>query len=203
MNVESLMPMSKAMYELMKKEGIEDREMGSVLQNVRTDILNNSMSRVRLEEVYFNLLKDIVWYNFEREENAESLKDIGKKYPHFQVCCDESDEIQNSELEPLKKELKDIRKKIANKTTLLARLIVTKSILEEVTPNDTPVYYIDKRTGETTPSKRYRGSIACEVNDSVCGYKLEHIKLNALIDSLLAAIDKGINNQSSVQVVFM
>ena len=80
MNVESLMPMSKAMYELMKKEGIEDREMGSVLQNVRTDILNNSMSRVRLEEVYFNLLKDIVWYNFEREENAESLKDIGKKY---------------------------------------------------------------------------------------------------------------------------
>lgn len=201
MNINNLMPISQKVYDLLLKNNIKEYEVSSVLKNVYNDIVNNSIIHIKIEEMYFNMLKDIVWYNLERKENADDLKDFGSKYQSFMFCCDSTNIINASDVESIKNELVDIKKKLGDNKILLVQLTGK----EELFVIDSKVHFIDKRqTLEKTHTKRKsKEMLSCVIQDSLNAFEMEKIKINSVIDSLIKACEQSLKNSSMIGVDFI
>ena len=195
-----MMPITQKIYKTLKQENIKEQEMLTVLRNVYHDLESHSESKVTVEELYFNIMKDVIWYNFERQKNADTLKDFGTKYKNIMFCCDEDNCVPLDKVGALREELKEVRKKLTNNDVLLTQLVGN----EESFDNDTKVHYLDKRKQTLIPySKKPQGAITCIIKESLNSFKMEQIKINSVIDTLLTAIEKAEENKSNVIVEFI
>ena len=81
--MKNLMPISTDVYDLLMDKGIKENEVIDVLKNILSDITSHYSVQIKLEENYFNMLQDIVWYNLEKQDEND-LSNVGRMYPSFQ-----------------------------------------------------------------------------------------------------------------------
>ena len=72
--MKNLMPISTKVYNLLTGEGIQEEEILEVMNNIQRDIAEHFEVKIDIEEQYFNLLQDIVWYNLERKEKRKLIQ---------------------------------------------------------------------------------------------------------------------------------
>ena len=196
----SLNDINKDIYDVFVKHDIKEHEMLTVYKNCYRDFEMNFISVITIEEKYFNILRDIIWYNFEHK-NEKDLSMVGNVFPHFMSLFDEINEIKYDDVDVVANELKDIKKKIGNKNVYVVNLSGKEEAFNNI---NTKVNFIDKRkekqfTNDKTSSKE----ITCYVYDELALKHMDVIKINNLIDTLLDALDRAKKNESKIGVEFI
>lgn len=181
---------TKEILKLLKSHSFKETEYIEVLTNVQNEINVILSEKVEIEETFFNILKDMIWYNFEKEKEY-TLINWGKKYPHIQHCCDNDNVINVEELQPLYEELQDIKKKFENNV-----LLVQLAGAENLFTQDAYVY-IPKQ------NEHKLNCIVCNVKDSLHSYAMEKIKIFTVINDLLTIIEKASKRNVKVEVNFI
>lgn len=201
MNVNNLNDTSKKIYELLISLGIKENEILSVIENCYSDFKNNYVIDVEIEELYFNSLRDILWYNIERNEHKFTLEDFGSKFITFMNLCNNNSLILNDDIHSLFNELNDIKKIVNDTNTYLSSLTGNDDLFDD---NSIAIKIIDNRHKKLEQSNQIIGKhIYCHIYESLSCYKMKLIKINALIDSLLFAIQKAERNKSYIKVKFI
>lgn len=198
--MKNLMPISTKVYNLLIGEGIQEEEILEVMNNIQRDIAKHFEVKIDIEEQYFNLLQDIVWYNLERKEKR-NITDIGRLYPSFMYLCDNGNEIPYEEINGLKNNLIDIKKKLNDSICYLVQLSGAEKLFED---KNSKVFYIDKRKNKKEEKeKRETNSITCVIQEDIKSYHMENIKINTVIDVLIGAIEKAEKNKSKIVINFI
>ena len=198
--MKNLMPISTKVYNLLIDEGIKEEEILEVINNIQRDIAEHFEVKINIEEQYFNLLQDVVWYNLEREEKS-NITDIGRLYPSFMYLCDDGNEIKYEEINGLKNNLIDIKNKLNNNICYLVQLSGAEKLFED---KNSKVFYIDKRNDKKEEKiKREQNSITCLIQEDIKSYHMENIKINTVIDVLIGAIEKAEKNKSKIVINFI
>ena len=104
--MKNLTPISIKIKDFLLSQGIKEEEILDVLGNIYRNIYDNYSVDVEIEDVYFNLVRDTVWYNLERSDGEYTLASYGKHFPVFMNMCEDGNEV--SELSELYRELKKI-----------------------------------------------------------------------------------------------
>lgn len=198
--MKNLMPISTKVYNLLLDEGIKEEEILEVINNIQRDIAEHFEVKINIEEQYFNLLQDVVWYNLERKEKS-SIVDIGRLYPSFMYLCDNGNEIKYEEINGLKNNLIDIKNKLNNNICYLVQLSGAEKLFED---KNSKVFYIDKRNDKKEEKiKREQNSITCLIQEDIKSYHMENIKINTVIDVLMGAIEKAEKDKSKIVINFI
>lgn len=196
----NLTPIANKVVSLLEQNGIQEYELLSVLSNIFHDCKNNMVTTVSIEESYFNLLKDMVWYNFERKDNSSTLEDFGKTYKCFMFSCDEENVIQFESIENIKMELLDIKDKLEKTDALLVQL----SGNEDLFNTKATIHFVDKRKNSVKKNTRKKkNELLCVINDSLSAHKMEQIKINSVIDELLLSLEKAEKNHTELRIEFI
>ena len=194
------MPISTKVYNLLIGEGIQEAEILEVMNNIQRDIAEHFEVKIDIEEQYFNLLQDIVWYNLERKEKR-NITDIGRLYTSFMYLCDNGNEIPYEEINGLKNNLIDIKKKLNDSICYLVQLSGAEKLFED---KSSKVFYIDKRKNKKEEkAKRETNSITSVIQEDIKSYHMENIKINTVIDVLIGAIEKAEKNKSKIVINFI
>lgn len=197
--MQNLMPTTTKVYDLLIAEGVAEEDILEVINNIQRDIEEHYAVRIIIEENYFNMLKDMVWYNLERGKHKKTLADFGSKYRWFMELFDEANEIKYDDLIEVLTCVERIKKDLRPEHNLVQLLGSEK--LFSLKAN---VYFIDKRENKgNDKSKREKDSVTCIIKESMSAYKLEEIKINSLIDSLIEALQKALKNHSKVVAEFV
>jgi hypothetical protein len=173
MNKKFLTPISIKIVNILEKEGIEDNDILTVLKNIYNNIASATNHVVEIEDQYYNLLKDTVWYNLEKG-TEKTLSNYGSKYITFMNAFNESNIIKNEDLDSFLKNLKDIKTKLTD-YSILASL----SGSEELFKPETSVYFIGQK------GKKKKNSVICTAKNSLGSCEMEKIKLMGILDSLI------------------
>ena len=196
----SLNDINKDIYDVFVKHDIKEHEMLTVYKNCYRDFEMNFISVITIEEKYFNMLRDIIWCNFEHK-NEKDLSAVGSVFSNFMFLFDESNEIKYDDIDAIANELKDIKKKVSNKNVYIVKLIGREEAFND---NKKKINFVDKRkekqfTNDKTSSKE----ITCYVYDELALKHMDVIKINNLIDTLLDALDRAKKNESKIGVEFI
>lgn len=198
--MKNLMPISTKVLELLKNEGIEEYEYISVINNIKNNIESALEEVVELEDVYFNLTRDIVWYNFERDGMHDTLVDYGAKFPKFMHICDNDDFIIQEDFEGLYNELKKINELLNTKENIF---FVTLNGKDELFNKETKIHFIDKRKDKQEKrKKKNKNELICYIKEDLSCYKMEEIKVFMIVEKLLSAIEKAREKKSKIRVEF-
>ena len=188
--MKNLMPISTKVYNLLIGEGIQEEEILEVMNNIQRDIAEHFEVKIDIEEQYFNLLQDIVWYNLERKEKRNIM-----------YLCDNGNEKPYEEINGLKNNLIDIKKKLNDSICYLVQLSGAEKLFEN---KSSKVFYIDKRKNKKEEkAKRETNSITCVIQEDIKSYHMENIKINTVIDVLIGAIEKAEKNKSKIVINFI
>lgn len=198
--MKNLMPISIDVYNLLLSKGVKEDEILTVINNIQRDIEEHFEVDIEIEEQYFNLLQDIVWYNFERKDTT-TLQDIGRLYPSFMTAFDDSDELKYEDISNVKSNLEDIKKKLNKNTCYLVQLSGKDELFQD---KSSKIFYIDKRKEkQIDKEKRQKNSITCVIQEDLNSYHMEKIKINNVIDTLLLGIEKAERNHSKIVINFI
>lgn len=196
----NLTPMAKKVVTLLKENGIEECDLLNVLSNIFHDCKNNITLTISIEENYYNLLKDMVWYNLERKNNNNTLIDFGTQYKRFMFSCEEDNVINNEDVGVMKWELINIREKFSKKDILLINLSGNENDFNE----KTPIHFVDKRKDSSKKNTRKKkDELLCVIKDSLSAYKMEQIKINSLLNEMISALEKAEANNTEVRIDFI
>lgn len=197
--MKNLMPISTDVYDLLIDKGIKENEVIDVLKNILSDITSHYSVQVELEENYFNMLQDIVWYNLEKQDEND-LSNVGRIYPSFQSLFDVENKLEFKDIVSVSDNLKSIKEKL--KDCYIVQLTGPNELFEKPS---TKIYYVDKRKNKKIQKsvKKTKNMITCVIKEQVSVYKMEEIKLNNVIDTLLDAIEKAEKNHSNIEVTFL
>ena len=199
MKKDNLNDINKEILKVFEKFDIKEHEMLTVYQNCFNDFKLNFQTNIKIENKYLNMIRDIVWYNFERQDEKD-LSKWGNVFNHFMHMCDESDFIEYEEIYPLINELNDIHKRLCSEQVFFVSLHGSDSLFNE----KTKVNFIDKKQKKTFENDKVSvKELTCYVFDELNGYEIEKIKLNSLIDELLTVLRKAEANQTKVEVTFL
>ena len=197
--MQNLMPISGKVYDLLIKEGITEEHILEVINNIQRDIESHYAVKLVIEEAYFNLTKDIIWYNLERADHLNTLEDFGSKYTHFMTLFDDGNEIRYDELIEVLTDVQRIKKDLKGSCNL-----VHLTGNEELFELKTKVHFIDKRKNKQIEKKRKeKNSLVCTVSEELSAYKMEEIKINSLLETLIEGLEKALKNHSKVTVTFV
>ena len=200
MNKSMLMPMAQNILETFESENVSEDKYMEILMNVYNDFKKQKDLHVELEEVCFNMLKDIVWFNFEKE--TDTLQEFGKTYSNFMFCCDKELYVYPENIEGLLKELQDISKKIKGKNVTKVDLIGNEKLFVK----DTIVKVVDKREEIKTKTKRKsKKEIVCMVRGYLNSFdfEMEKIKIDALLKQFIAQLQLGKKYNEKVRIDFI
>ena len=198
--MKNLMPISTKVLDLLKQEGIEESEYISVINNIKNNIENSLEEVLTLEDVYFNLTRDIVWYNLERKNNADTLVDYGSVYEKFMHLCDNGDYIEKDDFEHLYADAKRINEQLNTKSNIF---FVTLSGKDDLFNKETKIHFIDKRKEkQVSKSKKQKNMLVCYIKEDLSCYKMEEIKVYMVIENIMKAIENAIEKKSKIRVEF-
>lgn len=197
--MKNLMPISTDVYDLLIDKGIKENEVIDVLKNILSDITSHYSVQIKLEENYFNMLQDIVWYNLEKQDEND-LSNVGRMYPSFQSLFDVENKLEYKDIVSVSDNLKDIKEKL--KDCYIVQLTGPNVLFENPF---TKIRYVDKRKNKQIQKsvRKTKNMITCVIKEQVIVYKMEEIKLNNVIDTLLDAIEKAEKNHSNIEVTFL
>ena len=197
--MKNLMPISTDVYDLLMDKGIKENEVIDVLKNILSDITSHYSVQIKLEENYFNMLQDIVWYNLEKQDEND-LSNVGRMYPSFQFLFDVENKLEYKDIVSVSDNLKDIKEKL--KDCYIVQLTGPNALFENPF---TKICYVDKRKNKQIQKSvhKTKNMITCVIKELVSVYKMEEIKLNNVIDTLLDAIEKAEKNHSNIEVTFL
>lgn len=197
--MQNLMPISGKVYDLLIKEGIAEEHILEVINNIQRDIESHYAVKLVIEEAYFNLAKDMIWYNLERADHLNTLEDFGSKYKHFMNLFDNGNEILYDELVEVLTDVQRIKKDL-NGSCNLAQLTGNEELFEL----KAKVHFIDKRKDkQIEKKKKEKNSLVCTVSEELSAYKMEEIKINSLLETLIEGLEKALRNHSKVTVTFV
>ena len=115
--------------------------------------------------------------------------------------CDNGNEIPYEEINGLKNNLIDIKKKLNDSICYLVQLSGAEKLFED---KSSKVFYIDKRKNKKEEkAKRETNSITCVIQEDIKSYHMENIKINTVIDVLIGAIEKAEKNKSKIIINFI
>jgi hypothetical protein len=193
------MPISGKVYDLLIKEGIAEEHILEVINNIQRDIESHYAVKLVIEEAYFNLTKDMIWYNLERADHLNTLEDFGSKYKRFMNLFDNGNEILYDELIEVLTDVQRIKRDLNGNCNL-----VQLTGNEELFELKTKVYFIDKRKDkQIEKKKKEKNSLVCTVSEELSAYKMEEIKINSLLETLIEGLEKALKNHSKVTVTFV
>lgn len=196
----NLTPIAKKVVTLLEDNGIHEYELLSVLSNIFHDCKNNITTSVSIEEIYFNLLKDMVWYNIERKNNEDTLESFGKTYKHFMFSCDEENIINFDDVSSIKSELIDIKEKFSNTDVLFVQLSGNENLFS----TNAKIHFIDKRKDSIKKNTRKKkDELLCVIKDSLSAHKMEQIKINSVIEELILSLEKAEKNHTELRIEFI
>lgn len=90
-----LTEITKKVYELLKENGIEKREMLQALYKISTELESELWEKITISPMMLNSLKDIVWYNLEHitqggeDKGVSNLRHLGTLFPYFIYTANE------------------------------------------------------------------------------------------------------------------
>lgn len=111
--------MKDKIIQLMKDNNIEPEDMLKELIQVYDYINNYNFININLSQDILNIIKSVVWYNFEYDERntgISKLKNLGSKYPNIINLCNDGNIIKCTD--ELINELNDIITKWNNGVTI-------------------------------------------------------------------------------------
>ena len=181
--MKNLTPISIKIKDFLLSQGIKEEEILDVLGNIYRNIYDNYSVDVEIEDVYFNLVRDTVWYNLERSDGEYTLASYGKHFPVFMNMCEDGNEV--SELSELYRELKKINEYFNTRKIY----ICTISGGDIHFNKDSKIRFLDKR--ENKIEKKTKGDLVCMIKEDMSAYKMEEIKIYSVIETLMQAIEKA------------
>lgn len=200
MNKNNLNEINQDIYEVFEKHNISEHEMLSVYKNCLKDFEMNFQIYLQIEDKYLNMLRDIVWYNFEKEDEND-LSKWGTKYHNFMFLFEETNEISYEEISSLIKELTDIKKRLSNKNVYVAALVGDPHLFED---ENSKIDFIDKRKTKILKKKKISSkNIICYVSEDILSYDIDKIKIFSLIDVFLEALKKAQNSNTKIEAIII
>ena len=190
MNKKNLMPISIKILDVLKEEKIQDEEILKVLKNIYNNIASATSYIVDIEEQYFNLLKDTIWYNLEKG-STKTLSNYGSKYITFMNAFEDENILKNEDMDSFLKNLKEIKLKL-NDNSILASL----SGAEELFVPTAPVYFVGQK------SKKKKNSVICRAENVIGSCHMEKIKLFSILDSFIEKAEKALQTGGYIEVNF-
>jgi len=190
MNKKNLMPISIKVLDVLKEEQVQDEDVLEVLKNVYNNIAAATSYSIDVEEVYFNLLKDTVWYNLEKG-STKTLSNYGSKYITFMNAFENDNIVRNEDIDSFLKNLKDIKSKL-NNDSILASL----SGSEDLFVQTAPVYFVGQK------AKKKKNSVICRAENAIGSCHMEKIKLFSILDGFIEKSEKALQTGGYIEVNF-
>ena len=200
MKKSNLNEINQDIYDVFEKHNITEQEMLTVYKNCLKDFEMNFQIYVQIEDKYLNMLRDIIWYNFERNDE-NNLSRWGSVYKNFMFLFEETNKIEYDELDALINELTDIKKRLSQKNIYATMLVGKDSLFEDA---NSQVDFIDKRKDKKITNKEISSKhIICYVSEDIASYDIDKIKLYSLVDVLLETLKKAKANNSKVEAIII
>ena len=156
------------------------------LMPISTDVYDLLIDKGIKENEVIDVLKNI-------------LSDITSHYS-VQIKLEENYFNMLQDIVSVSDNLKDIKEKL--KDCYIVQLTGPNALFENPF---TKIRYVDKRKNKQIQKsvRKTKNMITCVIKEQVIVYKMEEIKLNNVIDTLLDAIEKAEKNHSNIEVTFL
>lgn len=215
--------LTKKIYDLLKDNNIDREKMLETLRYSYKELEVSLWENITISQNMFCTLKDTIWYNLEHlpnggeEKGVTSLKYLGIKFPNFIYSFNESNIIENNNLEPLLSEINEIirlwdRKwKMANLYTNsldgwqggknASKVIIYDSFTESPTKYGYNRYSNILDSSGKAYKKMLDDTVLCELNYNIGEFSNGQILYNILIQ-LKNACSKSLNNKRDVRIIY-
>lgn len=182
---------AKDVYDILLKYDTSEDKMLSVLQNIVNDYRRALTVSITIDENLLNIIRDIAWYNYERDEKDDTLKSWGSKLTQFMTF---EDTIPINKVDIL---LDDINKVIA---CLSDAVFIELSGEEKNFMTNTPVWI---HTGDTKRSENNKIStemIHCKIIGSLSARPDIKIPLEGMLRYLVDACEQAQRKNVSIHI---
>jgi len=163
--------LSNKILKLFEENEIPQNEISQTLLNIQNEIEFQLWEKITISPIVFYKLKDTVFYNFEycfyndNQTGKTDLKTYGKNYPVLMYYFNNSEHITKENVEKLKDELEDIRKKW-NQNIFLANLYTKVDFDWKVGEDDPSKLIIYNKVGETPMTYGYYNNTHSNIYDT-------------------------------------
>lgn len=200
MKKNNLIDINKKIYDLLISNGIKEEEMLSVIKNCKSNFENTFKITFTISEKYFNMLRDTIWFNLERNDNLQTLKDYGKKFPILMHLCDKENIIKNEDVISLINEMKHIKTIFEVNEIFVVNLTGTSELFDDT---ESKVCLCDKRKiKKIAKNKVDHNMITCFIFENIKSYHEQNIKINSLINGLMKCLNDASKKDVYIDINF-